>query len=103
MFCWKKNDHSSSISEVIESEGSAYLNLLGLFDNTLTANYEYFGSILQNLHLPIEIKLYEKPSTFCCIFFPFLKCTLHLPCSVEKTTLIGQVFLKLLSPKDLLI
>ena len=35
--------------------------ILGLPDKTLTANYEYFGSILQNLHLPIEIKLSEKP------------------------------------------
>ena len=103
MFCWKENDHSSSISEVIESERSVYLNLLGLFDNTLTANYEYFRSILENLHLPIKIKLYEKPSMFCVIFFLFLECTLNLPCSVEKRTLRGQVFLKLLSPKDLLI
>ena len=47
--------------------------ILGLFDNTLTANYEYFRSILQNLHLPIEIKLSEKPSTFCCIFFSIFR------------------------------
>ena len=35
--------------------------MLGLFDNTLTANYEYFPSNRQNLNLPIEIKLYQKP------------------------------------------
>ena len=35
--------------------------MLGLFDNTLTPNYEYFRSNRENLHLPIEIKLSEKP------------------------------------------
>ena len=35
--------------------------MLGLFDNTLTVNYEYFQSNRENLHLPFEIKLYEKP------------------------------------------
>ena len=39
---------------------------------------------------------------FCHIFFPFLESTLNFPCCVETTTLIAQVFLKLLSPKDLL-
>ena len=34
--------------------------MLGLFDNTLTANYEYFRSNRENLHLPIENKLFEK-------------------------------------------
>ena len=45
--------------------------ILGLFDKTLTANYKYFRSILQNLHVPIEIKLSEKPEMFCRIFFVF--------------------------------
>ena len=35
--------------------------MLGLFDNTLTADYEYFRSNRENLHLPIEIKLSERP------------------------------------------
>ena len=35
--------------------------MLGLLDNTLNANYEYFQSNRGNLHLPIEIKLSEKP------------------------------------------
>ena len=35
--------------------------MLGLFDNTLTPNYELFRSNRENLHLPIEIKLCEKP------------------------------------------
>ena len=35
--------------------------ILGLFDNTLTANYEYCRSNKENLYLPIEINLSEKP------------------------------------------
>ena len=35
--------------------------ILGLFDNTLTQNYEYFRSNRENFQLPIEIKLSEKP------------------------------------------
>ena len=39
---------------------------------------------------------------FVCIFFLFLKSTLNLPCDQKKTSLIGQVFHKLLRPKDVL-
>ena len=35
--------------------------MLGLFDDTLTANYEYFRGNRENLHLPIELTLSEKP------------------------------------------
>ena len=35
--------------------------MLAPFDNTLTANYEYFRRNSENLHIPIEMKLYEKP------------------------------------------
>ena len=70
--------------------------ILCLFDNTLAANYEYFQSILQNLHLPIEIKLSEKPSKFPALFFPYLGFKLNLPCSEKKKkkkrTLIGKYF-----------
>ena len=58
--------------------------MLGLFDNTLIPNYEYFRSNRDNLHLPIEIKLSEKPSKFCSTFFPLLGSKLNLPCSEIK-------------------
>ena len=78
--------------------------MLVLLDNTLTANYEYFQSNRENLHLPIEIKLSEKLSKFLRDFLPFLRSKLNLPCSEKKKkTFIGLVFLKLLSPKDVLI
>ena len=34
--------------------------ILGLFENTLTAKYEYFRNNRENLHLPIKTKLSEK-------------------------------------------
>ena len=33
--------------------------------NTLTANYEYSCSNTENLPLPIEMQLSEKPNTSC--------------------------------------
>ena len=69
----------------------------------LTANYEYSLSNRENLPLPIQIKLSKKPYIFCCNVFAFLESTLNFQCSEKKMSLIGQVFLKLLSPKDVLI
>ena len=42
--------------------------ILGLLDNTLTANYEYSRSNKEHLPLPIQIKLSKKPWTICWIF-----------------------------------
>ena len=69
----------------------------------LTASYEYSRSNRENLPLPIQINLSKKPSIFCSIFFTFLESELNLQCSETKMSLIGQVFLKLLTPKDVLI
>ena len=71
--------------------------------NTLTANYEYSRSNRENLPLPIQIKLSKKPSTFCAFFFAVLEFPLNFQCSETKMSLIAQVFLKLLTPKDVLI
>ena len=35
--------------------------IVGLLDNTLTANYKYSRSNRENLHLPIEINSCKKP------------------------------------------
>ena len=67
--------------------------------NMLTANCEYSRINRENLPLPIQIKLSKKPENFCCIFYAFLGFTLNFQCS-EK---IGQVFLKLLTPRGVLI
>ena len=69
----------------------------------LTANYEYSRSNRENLPLPIQIKLSKKPSIFCCIFFAFLESELNFQCFEKKMSLIAQVFLKLLTPRDVLV
>ena len=77
--------------------------ILDLLDNMLSANYEYSWSNRENLHLAIQINLSEKSSLFSGVFCPFLECTLNFPCSETKRNLIGQVFLKLLSRRYVVI
>ena len=48
--------------------------ILGLLDNTLIPNYEYSRINRENLQLPIQIKLFKKPWTFCSIVLAFLVC-----------------------------
>ena len=43
----------------------------------LSANYEYSCSNWENLPLPIQMHLSEKPKTFCQFFIAFLKFTLN--------------------------
>ena len=78
--------------------------ILALLDNTLTVNYEYSRNNRQNLQLPIQIKLFEKPSTFSNIFLQFLESKLSLQYSEKKKkkkkNIVGQLFNKLLTPKD---
>ena len=77
---------------------------LGPLVNMLTANYEYSRSNIENLTLPIQIKLSKKRSIFCCIFFfVSFESTLNFQCCEKTVSLIGQVFLNLLFPKVVLI
>ena len=66
--------------------------------NTLTANYEYSRSNREHLPLPMQMQLSEKPKTF----YQFLESTLNFEHFEKKMSLIAQVFLKLLTPKDVL-
>ena len=75
----------------------------GLLDNTLTANYEYSRINRENLQLPNKAKLSKKLSIFCCSFFAVLGSKLNLQCFKKKMSLIAQVFLKLLTPRDVLV
>ena len=77
--------------------------ILALLDNTFPANCEYSRINRQNLSLPIQIKLSKKPEIFCGICFTFSECTLNFQRSETKMSLIGQVFPKLLTPRDVLI
>ena len=77
--------------------------ILGLLDKTLTANYKYSRINRENLPIPIQIKLCKKQKKFSCIVFAFLKSTLNFQCSEKQMSLISQVFLKLFTPRDVLI
>ena len=70
--------------------------------NTLTANYEYSSSNRENLRLPIQMQLLEKLKTFSAFFITFLEFTSNFEHFEKKLSLIAQVFLKLLTPKDAL-
>ena len=69
-------------------------------DNTLTANYEYSRINRENLPLPNTAKLSKKSEIFCCLFLAFLEWKLNFQCFEKKIGLIGQVFPKLLTPRD---
>ena len=77
--------------------------ILELLLNKFTGNYKYSRSNRQNLPLPIEIKISKKHKFFCGIFLAFQESTLNFRCSETEKSLIRQVFLKLLTPKDVLI
>ena len=84
--------------------------ILGLLVNMLTANYEYSSSNRENVPLPIQLLLSEKQKSFWSIFFfffffflfAFLESPLNFEHFEKETSLITQLFLKLLTPKDVL-
>ena len=69
----------------------------------LTAKYEYSRINRENLPLPNSAELSQKPSIFCGIFFAFLELKLNFQFFEKKMSLIAQVFLKLLTPRDALL
>ena len=48
------------------------------------------------------MQLTGKPKTFGQFFIPFVESTLNFEILKKKPSLIAQVFLKLLTPKDVL-
>ena len=52
--------------------------------NTLTADYEYSRHNRDNLPLPIQMQLSQKPNTFCCFFIAFLESKLNFEHFEEK-------------------
>ena len=49
--------------------------ILGFFINTLTADGKYPVQDCENLQLPVQIQLSEKPKAFSERFVPFLEST----------------------------
>ena len=77
--------------------------ILRLLYNTLPTNYQCSRINRENSPLLIQIKLSKKPEIFCCIFFAFLDSLLNFQYFEKSTSLRGQVFLKLMIPRYVLI
>ena len=73
---------------------------MGLLVNTLTANYEYSRSNMDNLRLPVQMQLSEKLNTFSWVLISFSQPALNPECFEKNVDLIAQLFLNLLPPKD---
>ena len=71
-----------------------------LFPNTLSADGKYSLLNRDNLTQPIQMQLSRKQKSFSDFFSAFLKSNWHFGCLKEKMTLIGDVFLKLQPPKN---
>ena len=56
-------------------EGNRLLLVEGAFVNTLAADGKYLCQYCENLQLPIQMQLSEKPKTFSQFFVPCLKST----------------------------
>ena len=61
---------------------------------------KYSHSNRENLLLPIQMQMSEKPKAFRHIFVAFVESTLSFEHFEWKRSLIGEVFLKLLTLKD---
>ena len=56
--------------------------------STLPVSYKYSRSNTENLPLPIEMQLSEKPKTFCRLFIAFLESTLNFEHFETKMSLM---------------
>ena len=66
----------------------------------MTADDEYFRYNRENVPLLIQMQLSKKQKTFCEVFIAFLESTLNFEHFAKESKLIAEVFLKLLTPKD---
>ena len=65
----------------------------------LTADDEYSHNNRENLLPTIQVQSSKKPKTFCCRYIAFMESSLNFEYFEKKKE--PQVFLKLLTPKDL--
>ena len=69
----------------------------------LTANYESSRINRENLLLPNSTKISKKPEVFCRYFFAVLGSELNFQSFQKQISLTAQVFLKLLTARDVLV
>ena len=58
--------------------------ILGVFVNTLTGDAKYSVQDCENLQLPIQMQLSEKPKAFSEFFVIFLESTSNFKCFEKK-------------------
>ena len=68
----------------------------------VTTNYEYSYGNRENLPLPVQMQLSKTPKMFCGLFKAFFEFALNFQCFGKNISLRDQIFLKLLTPKDVL-
>ena len=76
-------------------------DILALLVNRLTSSYEHCRNITDNLQLPVQMQLSAKLKTFPGFFITFFDIPLNFDRFKKQISLIAQVFLKLLTPKDM--
>ena len=76
--------------------------ILGLLDNTLTANYDILV-VIERIYCDQFKANYLKDQQFLHYFCFIFGIRIKFPMFWRKMSLIGPVFLKLLSPKDVFI
>ena len=74
--------------------------ILELLVNRLTADYEYPRSNSDKLQLQVQAQPPEILEIFSRIFIAFLKSALNFEHLLKKMSLLAQVFLKLMTAKD---
>ena len=62
--------------------------ILRLLANTLTGDYQHSHN-MDNLTLPVQMILSQKPNTFCCFFIAFMESTLNGKYFEKKLNLIA--------------
>ena len=73
--------------------------ILGLFVNTLTAEYTYSRRNMQTLTQQVQTPLSLKQKTFSWFFLPFWNVHEMENIFKKKESLLAEVFPKLLTPK----
>ena len=87
-------DLSYRMSFLVRSE------ILGLIVTKLNANYEYSRSNTDRLPLSVQMQLFEKLEIFSGLFIAFLESAFNFELSEKKKNVMGQIFLKLMTPKE---
>ena len=94
MFPWIWDKLSWETSELLRSE------ILGLFVNPLTAEYQYSRRNMMNFQQQLQTQVSQKRKSFSRFFIAFLKSTSRLEHFEKKMSLVAQVFPKLLIPRE---